>query len=356
MGQRYRIFAVILILAVLAGVSAACTSASGLYIGKDGTYYRNEDGKNHVGFLRTDEGVRYFGEDGRMVEEGIVEIDGSIYGFKKGFMVTGWLETELGTYYFDGSGKAVRGKQLIDGRVYLFDDETCVLLGVISEPDDETPTDQSPEPSAEPSAEPTTEPSEPSTEPTVKPSPSTEPTPGQSGQPAGDGKTAAIGKLTGNARLDAEVKKVIDQVCDPDKDAEYNLGQVFDWMVKELKYKYVTVDLSNGYTDELVTELAEYIILHRRGSCEHQAALMAVFAMRLGHEAIVVPGEFLSDDKTEWVEHAWVIAEVDGSYYHFDPLYGRNHTGGRPRTFFMKKDADIEAVHRWNREAYPACE
>ena len=178
MGQRYRIFAVILILAVLAGVSAACTSASGLYIGKDGTYYRNEDGKNHVGFLRTDEGARYFGEDGRMVEEGIVEIDGSIYGFKKGFMVTGWLETELGTYYFDGSGKAVRGKQLIDGRVYLFDDETCVLLGEISEPDDETPTDQSPEPSAEPSAEPTTEPSEPSTEPTVKPSPSTEPTPG----------------------------------------------------------------------------------------------------------------------------------------------------------------------------------
>ena len=149
---------------------------------------------------------------------------------------------------------------------------------------------------------------------------------------------------------------MIDEVCDPDKDAAYNLGEVFDWMVEELKYKYITVDLSNGYTDELVNELAEYLILHRRGSCEHQAALMAVFAMRLGHEAAVVPGLFLSDDRTEWVEHAWVIAKVGGSYYHFDPLYGRNHTGGRPRTFFMKKDADIEEVHRWDREAYPACE
>ena len=35
-------------------------------------------------------------------------------------------------------------------------------------------------------------------------------------------------------------------------------------MVEELNYKYLTVDLSKGYYDELVYELAEYVILHRR--------------------------------------------------------------------------------------------
>ncbi|MGI6577519.1 MAG: transglutaminase domain-containing protein [Eubacteriales bacterium] len=346
MRQGYRIFTVTLVLAVLAGIVIGCSTTTGLYIGKDGTYYRGEDGKNHIGFLQTDEGIRYFGEDGRMVKDGIVEIDGFIYGFENGIMVTGWYDIELGTYYFDDSGRAVTGKQLIDGKEFLFDDDTCVLIGEVSEPNDEEPTSEPVEPSPTPSSTPSESPS---------PTPDTTPEPTEPSA-GNEDKSAAVGELTGNDRLDKEVKKVIDEVCDPDKDAEYNLGQVFDWMVKELKYKYVTVDLSNGYTEDLVIDLAEFVVLHRRGSCEHQAALMAVFARRLGHEAIVMPGEFLSDDRTEWVEHAWVIAKVNDSYYHFDPLYGRNHTGGRPRTFFMKKDADIEDVHRWDREAYPACE
>ena len=56
MRQGYQIIAAALIMAVLAGTAAACSAAAGLYIGKDGTYYRREDGKNHTGFLRTEEG------------------------------------------------------------------------------------------------------------------------------------------------------------------------------------------------------------------------------------------------------------------------------------------------------------
>jgi uncharacterized protein YceK len=335
--------AAVLAMTVLVGLITGCGSATGLYIAKDGTYYRNEDGTNHVGFLETEEGVRYFQADGRMFEEGLIEADGETYCFENGLMVTGWREFEGHTYYFGGSGAALRGEHEIDGERWLFDESTGVLLGRAA--DYEVPE---PDPSAEPSAPPTEEPAE-------EPSPEPIPLPGQSPEPTQPAKrSAAVGELTGDERLDEAVKEVIDEICDPDRDAEYNLGEVFDWMVEKLKYKYIDVDLSNGYTEELVRELAKYIILNRRGSCEHQAALMAVFAMRLGHESIVVAGEFLSDDGTEWVEHAWVLANVDGEWYHFDPLYGRNHTGGRPRTFFMKKDADIEAVHCWDRDAYPA--
>jgi len=337
-----RFLAAVLFIAVLAGLAAGCGSATGLYIAKDGTYYRDKDGTDHVGFLETDEGVRYFQTDGRMFEDGLIEIQGEIYCFENGLMVTGWRELDNRTYYFDKSGRALRGNYEIDGKVCIFDESTGILVS--EQPDNEV---TEPSPSEEPSAEPSEMPSPEPTQEPVSPTPAT-PEPAE--------KTAAVGELTGNKRLDDAVKKVIDDVCDPDKDAEYNLGELFDWMVEELKYKFITVDLSNGYTDELVYDLAEYLILNRRGSCEHQAALMAVFAMRLGYESIVVAGEFLSDDRTEWVEHAWALANVDGSWYHFDPLFGRNHTGGRPRTFFMKKDADIEELHRWDRDAYPAAD
>ena len=341
-----RFLAAVLIAAALLGSVAGCGTATGLYIAKDGTYYRTKDGTNHVGFLETEDGVRYFQDDGKMFENGLIEIQGDIYFFENGLMVTGWHEAGDRTYYFGESGRALRGEHQIDGRYYRFDETTGVLESV-----GEDPEDQEPSPSEEPSAEPSPEPSEqPSPEPSPEPA---SPTPAA---PDPEEKSAAVGELTGNERLDKAVKEVIDEVCDPDKGAEYNLGELFDWMVEKLKYKYITVDLSNGYTDELVYDLAEYLILNRRGSCEHQAALMAVFAMRLGYESMVVAGEFLSDDRTEWVEHAWALANVDGSWYHFDPLYGRNHTGGRPRTFFMKKDADIEAVHRWDRDAYPAAD
>lgn len=337
-----RFLAAVLFIAVLTGLAAGCGSATGLYIAKDGTYYRDKDGTDHVGFLETDEGVRYFQTDGRMFEDGLIEIQGEIYCFENGLMVTGWRELDNRTYYFDKSGRALRGNYEIDGKVCIFDESTGILVS--EQPDNEV---TEPSPSEEPSAEPSEMPSPEPTQEPVSPTPAT-PEPAE--------KTAAVGELTGNKRLDDAVKKVIDDVCDPDKEAEYNLGELFDWMVEELKYKFITVDLSNGYTDELVYDLAEYLILNRRGSCEHQAALMAVFAMRLGYESIVVAGEFLSDDRTEWVEHAWALANVDGSWYHFDPLFGRNHTGGRPRTFFMKKDADIEELHRWDRDAYPAAD
>lgn len=235
----------------------------------------------------------------------------------------------------------------------------------------------SPEPSTEPSAVPSpavsSEPSEPSTEPSDDPSeaPSGEPSAEPSGDPTEAPSEApseepsyepvsgelgvAVGPLTGDSILDAAVLDVIDSECSADADLEDNLAALFDWMVSELTYKYVSVDLSNGYTDELTNELARYIVTGLRGSCEHNAALMKVFCDRLGAPAVVVAGDFLSEDGT-WVEHAWVIVELDGVYRHIDVLYGRNHTGGQPRTMFVKTDADFETTHRWEKADYPACE
>lgn len=246
-----------------------------------------------------------------------------------------------------------------------------VISGAITPPPSEEPSVETPStepsastpttaPTADASADPTDSPSDeptaPSDEPTDTPSdePSTEPS-DEPAEPVVGELGIAVGTLSGDDVLDAAVLDVIDTVCSADNDLETNLGLLFDWMTRSLTYKYVTVDLSNGYTDELVNDLARYIVTGLRGSCEHNAALMKVFCDRLGAPAVVVAGDFLSEDGS-WVEHAWAICEIDGVYRHIDVLYGRNHTQGRPRTMFMKTDEEFTSTHRWEESDYPACE
>lgn len=216
------------------------------------------------------------------------------------------------------------------------DPSTAPSTDVSTEPS-EAPSD---EPSAEPSAAPSTEPS---TAPSVAPStaPSTEP---------------SSAPVSGDSTLETEVAAIIAKECPANGTQAEKITAVFDWMVSTLKYKYVTVDLSNGYTDELVDELAYYTITTLRGACEHQASLMKVFADALGAPAVVVKGDFLAEDGT-WTEHGWVIVQLeDGSYRHIDVLFGRNHTHGKPHTMLLKTDEEFKATHRWNADDYPACE
>jgi len=352
MAQLTKRAGLLLLMIVLVGLFACSENvAAGFYSDGGHEYYRDENGNNVTGFLEIDGKPHYFLETGCMFENGILMLDDEYYCFSGGEMQTGWRDISFGgeaeRYYFFASGKAAQGTVTIDGTEYTFGDDGKLISD--EEPNVPTITEPSTEPSIEPSQDPSAEPSpEPSVEPSVEPS--SKPT-GTTNQ-----GSAAVGELSGRESLDKAVKEVIDKVCDPDKDINYNLGATFDWMVKELKYKHVAVDLSNGYTNELVYELAEYVVLNRRGSCENQAALMCVFARRLGVTAQVIPGDFLSDDGTEWVEHAWVIAEVSEGNRHIDVLFGRNHTGGKPRTMFLKTDAEFETKHRWDREIYPACE
>lgn len=221
----------------------------------------------------------------------------------------------------------------------------------------ETPsTDPSVEPSVAPSATPS---EDPSTEPSDEPSsdttaePSTAPSAAPSAAPSVEPSDSPA---SGDGTLETEVAAVIASECPSNGTQVERITAVFDWMVSTLKYKYVSVDLSSGYTDELVDELATYTITTLRGACEHQAALMKVFADTLGAPAVVVKGDFLAEDGT-WTEHGWVIVQLeDGSYRHIDVLFGRNHTGGKPHTMLLKTDEEFSATHRWNADDYPACE
>lgn len=163
------------------------------------------------------------------------------------------------------------------------------------------------------------------------------------------------GETTGVESLDAAVLTVLQAQCDPKAELEENLGAVYDWVRDEITYRPSAVDVSGGFTDELTYQLAEELLQKRRGNCDGEAALTAVLLRRMGCEAQIVQGTFSREDGTE-VDHAWVIAQVDGAYRHFDPLYDCHYAQGDDRACFMQTDAALEASHSWQRADYPACE
>lgn len=165
------------------------------------------------------------------------------------------------------------------------------------------------------------------------------------------------GAPTGDETLDGQVLTLLREVCDPQASEEENLRAAYDWVCNEITYRAGTADTTGGFTEDLIQELASEALEKRKGNCDSEAALMAVLLQRLGCEAQVVQGLFLreGDDEAIWVDHAWVVAEVEGQYYHFDPLYGRYYTEDRAEDYFMQPDSALEATHAWDRETVPAC-
>lgn len=163
------------------------------------------------------------------------------------------------------------------------------------------------------------------------------------------------GETTGDAALDGQVLELLQQICARGNSAQQNVEAVFDWLCAEIDYRAGTIDTSGGLTDALVVTLASDLLNRRRGDCDGEAALTAVLLRRLGCPCVIVQGQFLRTDGSEWVDHAWVIAQVEGKYFHIDPLYGRYYTDDA-RSCCMAGDAFMLQTHRWDQAACPACD
>jgi transglutaminase/protease-like cytokinesis protein 3 len=128
----------------------------------------------------------------------------------------------------------------------------------------------------------------------------------------------------------------------------------YKWLYPNFKYRTASVDLSNGFTKELETELASYYFRYHKGSCEHYAAAQKAMINQLGYECMYVTGERYSSLSRRWGEHTWLIVKVGESWYHVDGLFGGLFYNVIETTF-MVPDSALEKTHRWNRESYPAC-
>ena len=154
------------------------------------------------------------------------------------------------------------------------------------------------------------------------------------------------GNETGNPELDAQVLALLEELYAPEASEEENLSAVYQWVCQEITYRAGTTDVSGGFTEEVIQQLALDGLSKRKGNCDTEAAVMAVLLDRLGYECRILQGQFQREDG-QWVDHAWVQAEVDGEQLHFDPLYGRYYAED-PMDFFMQPDSALESTHQWD--------
>ena len=171
----------------------------------------------------------------------------------------------------------------------------------------------------------------------------------------GCGSYVPAGSALEDTALEAQVVEILQETCKKDNTLAENVGLIYDWVADEIQYRASTADLSEGFTEEVTNQLAAELLAKRRGACDGQAALMCVFLRRMGCESVIVEGQFVREDGN-LVDHAWVITQIDGSWYHVDPLYGRYYAGDAIRSYCMADDAFLEATHQWDRAAYPVCD
>lgn len=97
-------------------------------------------------------------------------------------------------------------------------------------------------------------------------------------------------------------------------------------------------------------------ILFGVGSCEDFAAAMVILLQESGIDAVYVAGYTLSY-RGGYTDHAWVVAKIDGAWYHFDPQLEQDiYPGGKiPYRFFMATDDEMLGSHLWGESLINFC-
>ena len=105
------------------------------------TNYLGEDGAAFIGWHTIDSKRYYFKPDGLMAKNDTVTIDGKIYLFdyqgqlvknKYGIVETpSMFHANTSTYRTNANGEVLTGKQIIDGKEYLFGKDGYIITGII---------------------------------------------------------------------------------------------------------------------------------------------------------------------------------------------------------------------------------
>lgn len=277
------------------------------YLGDDGVrrtgwqtiagsrYYLGTDGVMVTGW-QTIEGNRYYMDADGAVYSGWLEDAGTRYYLNTdGILHTGWLEQPEGTYYLNENGNPCTGWLELDGNTYYLDETGLVEIDF------------------------------------AKPAPFR---PGfvhvegylyyvqENGEFLKNGNVGLLnfnekGRYTsGDEALDGYVATLIDGFIEanPDKDSLGLLRVAYDHCINGA-FKYLKGNIyKKGHTGWEVAD-AKSMFEKGRGNCYNFAAAFWALARGLGYEAHGLAGYV-----TTLVQpHGWVLIEIGGVDYFFDP-------------------------------------
>lgn len=148
--------------------------------------------------------------------------------------------------------------------------------------------------------------------------------------------------------------EVVWEIISPTMSEYEKAKSIFDFMIINTSLAE-PVGLDLWRIRENVTQPPTYVenrslsvLLYGMGMCEDYAAAFTMLLRAAGLEAEYVPGLTYSAEGY-LVDHAWVVAKVDGIWYHLDPQLEDNVSrhGAVLYRYFMRGDATMSGSHRW---------
>ncbi|MBW3130788.1 transglutaminase domain-containing protein [Hymenobacter profundi] len=138
---------------------------------------------------------------------------------------------------------------------------------------------------------------------------------------------------------------------------------IYIWLARNIRYdveKASQITLRHDSEENILRET----LATRMGVCQQYADLFTDIAIRVGLPAYTVSGFTKQADYVDYIPHAWCAAQLNGSWYLFDPTWGAGYThAGRfvQRTnnaYFKVKAAQFITNHMpfdplWQLQAYP---
>lgn len=116
-----------------------------------------------------------------------------------------------------------------------------------------------------------------------------------------------------------------------------------DWLVENTAY-------DTSYTHYG----SEGVLFHGMGVCNAYTVTYSRLLNAVGIRNQTVTGTATDKNSGTSGSHAWVLALLDGDWYHIDPTWDDPLPDGRERhTYFCLTDAEMARDHSWDTSAYP---
>jgi hypothetical protein len=107
---------------------------------------------------------------------------------------------------------------------------------------------------------------------------------------------------------------------------------VFIWIASNIKYDVANMYAINFY--ETDKQKIEKVLKTRAGICVNFACLFNDICRKAGIRSCVIEGYTMQNGFTDYIPHAWCAAEIDSSWFLFDPTWGSGYVSG---TRFVRK-------------------
>lgn len=254
-----------------------------------------------IGFVPVGSGLAWMYEDGSVLKNDWLRINGLTYHFDaNGFMQTGLRQIGKKMYYFGTDGLMVSNTfSTIGGNVYYFGSDgamvkNTVVNGVQIGPDGKVVAPGTVAPMAEKAAPVEQKKQEESVEIVVA--------------------TPIKGKAGGKDAIISAVNQIITAVTDDSMEQDRKLRACYDYIMGSTSYAR-SYEVPSG---EWTVPYAMQVYTTGTGNCYKYAAAFGYLAKALGYDTKVITGEVQSS-KGGTTPHSWVEIYINDGWYVFDP-------------------------------------